>query len=150
MLCAGQGWAEVILNVTAGWFWNYDDATVFAPDGPQPGTYLYSDGFTGAVGPNAAGTQAQVRRDNVSWAAKTRPDGVTLALLTPDVRTQLITGPGGGWGGCGAEYTANTSHFVIFGDVVKAGLPDTLNAVMQALSLKDQPRVTLHGLEKRP
>jgi hypothetical protein len=150
LLGAGQSWADVILNVTPGWFWNYDDATVFAPEGPQPGTYLYSDGFTGAVGPHAAGTQAQVRRDNVSWAAKTRPDGLTLALLTPDVRTRLVTGPGGGWGGCGCEYTGDTSHFVLFGDVVKGSLPETLNAVTLALSLKDQPRVTLHGLETRP
>ncbi len=150
LLGAGQGWAEVILNLTPGWFWNYDDANVFAPGGPQPGTYLYSDGFQGAVGPHAAGTQAQVRRDNVSWAAKTRPDGLTLALLTPDVRTRLITGPGGGWGGCGSETASATSHFVIFGDVVKGNLPEALNALTLALSLKDQPQVTLHGIETRP
>jgi hypothetical protein len=149
LLAAGQSWAEVILNLTPGWFWNYDDATVFAPGGAQPGICLYADGFQGPVGPVSAGTDAQVRRDNVAWAAKTRPDGLTLALLTPDVRTRLITGPGTGWGGCGAE-TGDSSHFVIFGDVVTGSPADTLNAVALALSLKDQPRLTVRGLEKRP
>jgi hypothetical protein len=150
LLCAGQGWAEVILNVTVGWFWNYDDAAPFAPDSPQPGTFLYSDGFTGAVGPVSANTQAQVRRDNVSWGAKTRADGLTHALLTPDVRTRHVTGPGGGWGGCGLEWSPAASHYVTVGDVVREGLADRLNALAAALSLKDQPRVTLHGIEARP
>jgi len=150
LLCAGQGWAEVILNVAVGWFWDYDDAAPFAPDGAQPGTFLYSDGFAGAVGPVSAGTQVQVRRDNVSWGAKTRADGLTHALLTPDVRSRHVTGPGAGWGGCGLEWSPAASHYVIVGDVVAGSLPERLNALAAALSLKDQPRVTLHGLEARP
>ena len=150
LLGAGQGWVEIILNDAVGWFWNYDDAAPFAPEGAQPGTFLYADGFTGAVGPHAAGTQAQVRRDKVSWSAKTRADGLTHALLTPDVRTRHVTGPGGGWGGCGLEYAAGASHFVTLGDVVKGDLAAHLQTLAQALSLKDQPRVTLHRLEAKP
>jgi hypothetical protein len=149
LLCAGQGWAEVILNVATGWFWNYDDAAPFAPDGPQPGAFLYSDGFQGAVGSVSAGTQAQVRRTSVFWGAKTRGDGLTHALLTPDVRTQHATGPGSGWGGCGLEWSPAASHFVTFGDIAAGNPADVLNALAGGLSLKDQPRVTLYGLETR-
>lgn len=150
LLGAGQGWAEVILSIGTNWFWDYDAAPVFAPEGPQPGTFLFSDGFSGAVGPVAAATQAQIRRDGVCWAAKTRPDGLTHALLTPDVRTRLVTGPGGGWGGCGLEFAGEAAHFLIVGDVLAGERPAALTALAKALSLHEQPRVTLHGVEAQP
>ena len=146
---AGAYWAEVLLNQAVGWFWNYDNTANFAADGPSPGTYLFSDGFTGKVGAEADGLEAQVKRGNVTWCAKTRPDGLLLALLTPEVKGRHVTAPGAGSGGVGIEGSPPVSHFVIVGGAADGPAGETLERLQQTLSLRDQAAVTVYGIQSR-
>ena len=146
---AGARWAEVLLNQGVGWFWNYDKVANFAADGPNPGTYLFSDGATGEVGAEADGLEAQVKRGNVTWCAKTRPDGLLLALITPEVKARHVTAPGSGSGGVGVEGSAPSTHFVMVGGVADGPPKETLDRLQRTLSLRDQAAVTVYGIQSR-
>ena len=146
---AGMPWVEVTLNNSVGWYWEYDEARTFAPDGPTPGSFLFSDGFTGKVGRVADGTSAQMKRNRVSWSAKHRPDGLLLALLTPETKALHVVGPGGGWGGVGLEGSVPVAHFVTYGGTVAGGVKQALDTLQQTLSLRDRVSVTVCREEAR-
>ena len=146
---AGVPWAEVMLSTGKGWYWNYDNPKNFAADGPTPGTYLFSNGHTGPVGKHADGLTAQVKRSGVTWSAKSRPDGLLLALVTPEVRARHVVAPGAGSGGVGIEGSLPATHFITYGGIAPRSPKETLDALERTLSLRDQPEVTLHAVQAR-
>lgn len=147
---AGVPWIEIVLNAAKPWFWNYDRTKNFAADGPTPGTYLFSNGRKGAVGRQADGLDAQVKQSNVTWSAKSRRDGLLLALITPEVRARHVVAPGAGSGSVGIEHSPLVSHFITYGGVTSGDPKPLLDALQQTLSLREQADVVLHGVQTRP
>ncbi len=138
---AGLPVVDLQVGEAQSWFWNYDNATAFSADSPTPGMGRFEDG-----------TEQPVQKGNdqvhltpgraVWWGAKYRPDGLTEGLITPDSPTNMMIGPGGGWGGVGMDYSAVTDRYVTYCDVTPdkwqavAALSDGLRAdkPMQAIS----------------
>ena len=146
---AGVPWIDVTLNAGKGWYWNYDRVETFAPEGPTPGIAVFSDGFRTPVRSAKAGFESQAKRGGVTWSAKSRQDGLLLALLTPEVKSRHAVGPGGGMGGTGIEHSVPAAHFVTYGGVVAEPPEAVLNALQQTMSLRNQPDTALFGTEQR-
>ncbi|OGV77580.1 MAG: hypothetical protein A3K19_08990 [Lentisphaerae bacterium RIFOXYB12_FULL_65_16] len=146
---AGMACVDMVLNTAVNWYWNYDDAKLFGADGPTPGNFLFSNGKTGPIQRQAKDEPGQVKNDGVNWSAKTRQDGLLLALITPEVKTRHTIGPGGGMGGVGIEWAQPVTHFVTFGGIAKDDPKALLDTLQNTLSLRDQAEVTLFALEKK-
>jgi len=130
-----------------GFYWDYDSVNNFAAATGNPGTALSSDGFTQAI--CKSDEQVHVDRANVTWCAKTRADGLTLANLTPEVAAHHMTGPGGGWGGVGIEGSAPVSHLLTFADKLTGDPAAMLNVVTQTMDLRNQPQMWMGKAERR-
>jgi len=126
---------------------DYDGVNNFAADKGTPGTALFSDGYTEPVcGSNE--TKHAVR-GGVTWGAKTRADGLTLANITPEIAANHMTGPGGGWGGVGIEGSPPAAHFITLADKVEGDPGALLNVVQQTLDLRHQPQMWIGKAQRR-
>ncbi|MHB1000145.1 MAG: beta-N-acetylhexosaminidase [Armatimonadota bacterium] len=146
---AGVPWVEVTYNAPCNWISCYDDISIMGARSRTPGTFLFSDGFTGQIKPDGVSTTSQVARDNTYWSAKYVPDGVLLALVTPEVQARHASGPGGGMGGVMLEGGPASAHFVIYGSKCPGSVAETLNKVQASLDLRNQPAVTISGVSNR-
>lgn len=142
---AGAGWVEIFLNFLVGYYWAFDAVENMAADQPQPGTAIFSNGAREPV--PASYENRQVVQPNTTWSAKTRGDGLTIGLITPDNTVLHLVGPGGGWGGVGIERGGAASHFVTLADV--CGDPEGVLEVLRAtLSSRTSPHL-LGGLPQK-
>ncbi len=148
-LFAGASWVEVVLNDPVGHYWDFDDPANFASDGPTPGTYLFSSGATGPVGARAAGVSAQVEQASTFWGIKWNAQKLALGLATPEVAARHHVAPGDGAGGVGIETSVPANHFVTFGGVLVDSPAATMAGLAATLDFRNQPEVTLHGLQPR-
>ena len=60
-----------------------------------------------------------------------------------------MAAPGAGSGGVGIEGSRPATHFVIYAGIAPASPKETLDALERTLSLREQPEVTLHGIQVR-
>ena len=148
-LFAGLAWVEITLNSGVTWFWNYDRVANFAADGPNPGSYSFSDKATGRVGAQADGLRAQVKRAGITWSAKHRADGLTLALLTPELKARHVVAPGAGAGGVGIEHSSPVTHFVTYGGLVERDVRTRLEVLRNTVSLRTRVGVSVFAVEDR-
>ncbi|MCX7825175.1 MAG: hypothetical protein N2689_06415 [Verrucomicrobiae bacterium] len=96
-------------------------------------------------------------RGGTSWGAKFRPDGLTLANITPDDRVLHRVGPGGGMGGVGSEGRNPAARLVTFGDEI-AGTPDNIpvavkrlmDALQRTLGIVNPPVISISAPERLP
>ena len=95
----------------------------------------------------ADGLTAQVKRRHVTWSAKCQPDGLLLALLTPDVKAYHVVAPGAGAGGVGIERSPPATHFITYGGLASGDPKELLDTLRQTLSLREQAETTLYGIE---
>lgn len=144
---AGAGWVEVFLNFLASYYWAFDAVENMAADQRQPGMAIFSNGVREPV--PASSESRQVGQPNTTWGAKTRGDGLTIGLVTPDDAVFHLIGPGGGWGGVGMERGGAAAHFVTLADVCEdpAGLLETLRAT---LSSRASPELRMGAPQARP
>jgi len=146
---AGKPYVEVMLANPTDFYWNYDNVTNFAKDKGSPGTAIFSNGHSEPV--CASDEQIHAVARGASWGAKTRPDGLLLANITPEVEDAThMTGPGGGWGGTGIEQSKPAAHFIIVADKVQGDPATLLNSVRDTLDTRNQPKMKLSGLQARP
>jgi len=135
---AGAGWVEVFLNFLAGYYWAFDAPENMAADQPQPGLAIFSNGAREPV--PASNEGRQVVQPDTTWGAKTRRDGLTIGLITPDNSIFHLVGPGGGWGGVGIERGGVAAHFVTLADV--CGDPvGVLEGLRATLSSRTSPQL---------
>lgn len=144
---AGEPYVEVMMARPTSFCWDYDSANNFAADKAMPGTALFSDGYKEAVCRSDETQHAQ--RGGVTWCAKTRPDGLVLANITPEVAATHMTGPGGGWGGVGIEGGAPVAHFITVADKIEGDPTAVLNAIQQTMDLRNQPQMWIGKAEQR-
>jgi len=148
-LFAGASWIEVVLSRPTGHYWDFDNPRNFAADGPTAGDYLFSTGKTGKVGRHADGVPAQVKVNPAHWSVKFNKDKLALGLVTPEIAAHHHLAPGAGAGGVGIERSRPANHFITYAGVLK-GNPDVLmNALRRTLDFKDQPAVTVYGIQER-
>ncbi len=147
---AGLPWVEVTLNSAVDYFWCFTDTALMAADSKTPGTYLFADGATGKVRKLTGGTACQVDRPKVYWSAKYVPGGPLIALITPEVATRHVVGPGGGMGGVGVERGAPCGHFIIYAGPCPDSPSDTLDALRATLDFRDQPTVKVCAVKLKP
>ncbi len=136
---AGRPLVEVMLAGPVPFYWDYDNPANFARDKGHPGVALFSNGRREPVCRSDETIHAVGR--GVTWSAKSRDDGLLLALITPEVAATHMTGPGGGWGGVGIEQSPPVAHFITFADRIEGDPAATLNAVRQTLDTRNQPRM---------
>lgn len=148
-LFSGVSWMEVVLNDPAGRYWDFDNPRNFAADGPTPGTYLFSNGATGAVGRETEGLRAQIRAANTYWGIKFNAGKLALGLMTPETPALHQVAPGADAGGVGIEGSAPAGHFVTFGGVLQAEPAETMRRLQETLDFRNQPEVLLGALEAR-
>jgi hypothetical protein len=144
---AGLPWVEVMLDRGVGFYWDYDDVHSFAADMPMPGTAIFSNGHTEPV--CKSGEQKHNEGRDTTWGAKFRSDGFLLGLITPEIATTHMVGPGGGWGGVGIEAASPTSHFVTYADKTTGKPADILNALQQTLDYRHQVKMWVGKIEER-
>jgi hypothetical protein len=147
-LYGGASWIEVLLNEPASVYWDFDDPKNFASDGPTPGQWLFSDGLSGLVGPEAEGVPAQVKAPNTHWSIKHNSDGLALGLATPETATLHVVAPGAGAGGVGIEGSTPALHFVTFAGLLTASPAETMNRLQTTLDLQRSVGVRLNSLER--
>lgn len=145
---AGKPYVEVMLANATDFYWNYDNADDFAKDRGNPGTAIFSNGHSEPV--CASDEQVHAVARGATWGAKTRPDGLLLANITPEVDATQMTGPGGGWGGTGIEQSKPAAHFIILADKVAGDPAALLDSVRDSLDMREQPKMKLSGLQARP
>ena len=148
-LFGGCSWIEVMLSDPVGYYWDFDNPQNFAADGPTPGTYLFADGATGAVGREADGVPAQVKADGVRWGIKWNQDRLALGLITPEVATRFVIAPGAGAGGVGVEGTPLASHFITFAGPLDAEPAVVMQRLTDTLDLRQRAAVILYAIEAR-
>jgi hypothetical protein len=148
-LYGGMSWIEIFLNEPTSVYWDYDDPTNFAADGPAPGQWLFSDGRSGLVGRQADGVPAQVKAPNTYWGIKHSSQGLALGLVTPETGALHVIAPGAGAGGVGIEGSVPAGHFVTFGGALTATPTETLNRLQTTLELKRPVAVRAHSLQAR-
>ena len=148
-LYAGASWVETMLSEPTSLFWNFDNPANFAADGPTPGTWLFSDGQSGAVGRQADGVPAQVKASPVYWSVKFNPGQMALGLVTPETAAAHVIAPGAGAGGVGIENSPAVRHLVTFAGLLTAPPAETLNRLRQTLALDHPIQIRLHGLQPR-
>ena len=145
----GADWMEVLLDESTSLYWDFDNPSNFAADGPTPGTWLFSDGKSGQVGREADGVSAQVEAAGTSWSVKYNPNHLALGLITPETSANHRIGPGAGAGGVGIESSPPAQHFVTFAGVLEKSPAETMNRLQSTLDLKRPVSVSLHGLQAR-
>jgi hypothetical protein len=148
-LYAGMSWMDVLLGEATGHYWDFDTPSNFAADGPSPGKYLFSNGKTGPVGPEADGVPAQVKMPKVHWAVKYGPDKLAMGLVTPEAACSFRIAPGAGAGGIGIEQSPPASHFVTFAGALTATPAETMRRLQQTLDLRNPPETVRHAMQKR-
>lgn len=136
-------WAEVTYNSSINTFACYDDINLMGADSKNPGTAIFSDGYTEKIRPYASYRSSQVIRDDVLWSGKYSDIGILLALITPELPMRHIVGPGDGMGGVVIEEGKNNAHFVIYGDNTPENIKETLNEISVTLDYTHQPKVYL-------
>ena len=146
-LWQGVPWVEVALSSPSPWLANYDDLAVMSAQSATPGQYLFSDGATGPLRPLTATPDCQARRDQVTWGAKYVPGGPLLALITPEVATSHLVGPGSGMGGPCTDNATPTAHFVIYGGRCPDAPREMLAALQAALDYRHPPLVTVYAVQ---
>jgi len=146
---AGLPWIEVTLDAAVGYFWCFDDIALLSAQSPTPGTYLFSDGKTGAVGKASGLVDSQFSRPKAHWCAKFAKDGPVIGLITPEVATRHVVGPGGGMGGVGIERSTPAAHFVIVGGQTPASPEQTMKRLLETLDYRKQPQLELCAVQKR-
>jgi len=148
-LFGGATWMEVVLSEATGHYWDFDDPKNFAADGPTPGTYLFSNGTTGAVGKQADGVAAQVEAAGTYWAIKFNKQNLALGLITPEVAALHHVAPGSGAGGVGIEGSPEANHFITFAGVLPGEPSQTMTRLCQTLNFKNQPAIVLYAIQAR-
>jgi hypothetical protein len=144
-----QPWCEVQLSQPASDCWNFDDANLMSAASKTPGQFLFSSGRTGSLSKPGVLSEAEPA---TTWGAKFRPDGLTLACVTPDGAATHRAGPGGGMGGVGIEGAGSTAHFIVFGGVLdgKANLAKTMEDLRRTMTLVNPPALSVGSVENRP
>jgi hexosaminidase len=140
---AGLPYAECVYSDAAQMSWAFDATANFAADSPMPGTAHLSNGFTAPVPASSEQLQVPEGGQKAWWCCKTRADGLTLGLITPAEQTNMMVGPGGGWGGVGIERSNPAQYFVTFADVDSRG-PAAVEEVYYTLA-RDDPTVVTFG-----
>lgn len=148
-LYGGASWIEVFLSEPTTIYWDFDNPRNFSADGPTPGTWLFSNGQTGAVGREAEGVPAQVKAAGTLWGVKFNPEKLALGLITPGTKTRHLVAPGAGAGGVGIESSPPARHFVTFAGMMETSPAETMNRLAATLDLTQPVRVRLHGLQAR-
>ena len=148
-LYGGASWVEVFLSEPTSIYWNFDNPTNFASDGPTPGAWLFSNGQSGVVGRAADGVPAQVKAQNVFWGIKHNPERLALGLVTPEAATFHHIAPGSGAGGVGIESSLPARHFVTYAGVLDASPAATMNRLQSTLDLKRSVEVMLYAVQAR-
>lgn len=146
---AGRPWVDCTLSAPTGYFACFDDASLLGAARSNPGVFLFEDGWTGPVKPVTNGVDSQERRDGQRWCAKYAPAGALLALLTPEVRTVHLVGPGGGMGGVVIEGGRPAAHLVMVGGACPASPAALLNTLRETLDRSLPVQVIVHGIEGR-
>jgi len=129
--------------------WAFDSTANFAADSAMPGTAHLSNGFSTPVLASTEQRQVPEGGQKAWWCCKTREDGLTLGLITPAQQTNMMVGPGGGWGGVGIERSNPAQYFVTFAAVDSRG-PAAVEEVYHTLARDDPVRVTFGAVETRP
>jgi len=145
----GMPWVEVTLNTGSPWLANYDNIAVMGAQTATPGRYLFSDGAEGPLLPLSPTPDCQVHRGDVRWGAKYLVGGPLLALMTPEIATSHLVGPGSGMGGPCVEQATPTAHFVIYGGACPADPRATLDRLQAALDYTRPPAVVVWGEQSR-
>ncbi|MFA6561550.1 MAG: family 20 glycosylhydrolase [Verrucomicrobiia bacterium] len=143
-----QPWCEVQLSQPVSDSWNFDDADLMSAASKTPGQFLFSNGRTGNLSKPGVLSEAEPA---TTWGAKFRPDGLTLACVTPDGIAMHRTGPGGGMGGVGVEGAGGSAHFVVFGGVLggKAGAAKAMEDLRRTMTLANPPALFIGDVERR-
>jgi len=144
----GLPYVECVLGDGASYLWAFDSTENFASDAPMPGTAYLSNGFTAPVPEAGALEQVPKTGQRAWWCCKTREDGLTLGLITPAQQTNMLVGPGGGFGGVGIERSNPAQYFVVYADVDKRG-PAAVDEVYHTLARDDPIKVTFGEVEMR-
>ncbi len=142
-------WIEVTLNSGVDYFWCFTDTRLMAADSPTPGSVLFSDGTTGKVKKLTSSADCQVSRPKVHWAAKFVQDGPMIALITPELATRHVVGPGGGMGGVGIERSTLAGHVVIYAGRCPESVKTTLDGLRATLNYGKQPTVDVCAIQQR-
>ncbi|AKJ64671.1 glycoside hydrolase family 20 zincin-like fold domain-containing protein [Kiritimatiella glycovorans] len=146
---AGVPWVRVSMIPATGWYWNYDLVDNFAADRATPGRYLFSDGKTGPVGRAADAIRAQIKSAGVRWSAKTRDDGLLLALITPGQSVEHTVGPGAGSGGVGVQIgNSRVSHVINVGGMADRAPQAWLDDLERTWSLEAEPEIVVYRDER--
>lgn len=144
----GLPYAEAVYSDAAGQTWSFDATANFAADAASPGTAYLSNGFSGPVPASTELRQVPQGGAAAWWCCKTRPDGLTLGYITPAGPTNMMVGPGGGWGGVGIEGSSPAQYFVTYCGVDKRG-PQAVEEVFHTLARDDPMRVTFGKAETK-
>ncbi len=139
----------MILNEPVTYYWDFDNPTNFAADGPTPGEFLFSNGHTGPVGKQADGVSAQVKTAGTQWAVKFNREGLVLGLVAPEAPASFVIAPGSGAGGVGIESSPPISHFVTYGGQFTEQPKQLMERLRQTLAFRDQPETVLYALETK-
>jgi hypothetical protein len=145
----GRPYVEAFYSDASGMTWSFDATTNFTADSPTPGTAYLSNGFTAPICQSTETIHVPERGGAAWWCCKTRADGLTLGLVTPAEQTNMMVGPGGGWGGVGIEGSNPTQYLVTYCGVDPRG-PQAVDEVFQALARDDPVTVTFGAAETRP
>lgn len=146
---AGAPWVDCTLSAPTSYFACFDDPALLGPASSNPGVFLFEDGWSGPVKPVTNGTDSQERRSGQRWCAKYAPGAALLALLTPEVRTTHLVGPGGGMGGVVVEGGAGASHFVMVGGACPPSPAEALNALCETMDRSRPVQALVHAIEGR-
>ncbi len=142
-----QPWCEMQLSQPVSYCWNFDNADLMSAASKTPGQFRFSNSKTGHLSKPGELSEAEPK---TTWGAKFRPDGLTLACITPDEAATHRAGPGGGMGGVGVEGAGGAAHFVVFGGVIedKTGVAKTMEDLRRTMTLANPPALFVGGVEQ--
>jgi len=146
---SGVEWAEVNLDSGTSWFCNYDDYKLMGVESKTPGTYIMSNGESGPLKPMGNGLSCTSFAEGLTWAAKYVPNGAMIAMLTPEVGTTMIVGPGDGMGAVSLNYGPEASHFVIYGGNTPASPKNALSILKDTLDYRHWPKTRLYAVQEK-
>ncbi len=146
---SGVEWAEVNLDSGTSWFCNYDDYKLMGVESKIPGTYIMSNGESGPLKPMGNGLSCTNFAEGLTWAAKYVPNSAMIGMLTPEVGTTMIVGPGDGMGAVSLNYGPEASHFVIYGGKAPASPGDTLSVLKDTLDYRHWPKTRLYAIQEQ-
>jgi hypothetical protein len=143
-----QPWCEVQLSQPVSDCWNFDNADLMSATSKTPGQFRFSNGRTGSLSKPGVLSEAEPA---TTWGAKFRPDGLTLACVTPDGTAMHRAGPGGGMGGVGVEGAGGAAHFVVFGGVLasETNVAKAMEDLRRTMTLANPPIVCVASAESR-